>query len=126
MKEDTPEKVKRPMRCILFSSLLKELNDRLTKLKTDSERRQRERRQRMEKLGWLKGDEFNRLTWDNHARKMVVLEEGEKLMAMFRKFYRRRWVIATPSTHSHVPPDAPHHGGHARWYCCLSSAILFA
>ena len=54
IREETPEKIKRPMRNILFSCLLKEMNSRLTILRDDTKRRES-----MEKLGWLKGRTFS-------------------------------------------------------------------
>ena len=74
LKEESPEKVKRPMRCMLFSCLLKEMTDRLTLLRAD-----KERRESMEKLGWLQQDEFQRLRWDAKLKKNVRDEESSAI-----------------------------------------------
>ncbi|OLP80374.1 hypothetical protein AK812_SmicGene39212 [Symbiodinium microadriaticum] len=66
LKEETPEKVKRPMRNMLFSCLVKEMSERLTVLRSDSVRRQS-----MEKLGWLEGEDFQRLKWDAKLKRTV-------------------------------------------------------
>ncbi|CAE7369964.1 unnamed protein product, partial [Symbiodinium necroappetens] len=71
LKEEQPEKVKRPMRNMLFSCLLKEMFDRLQQLRGDTERRGS-----MEKLGWLKGEDFQRLRWDSKLKKNVKDEES--------------------------------------------------
>ncbi|CAE7216578.1 unnamed protein product, partial [Symbiodinium necroappetens] len=70
LREASPEKVKRPMRNMLFSCLLKEMFDRLTLLRSDTSRRES-----MEKLGWLKGEDFQRLRWDPKLKKNVKDEE---------------------------------------------------
>ncbi|OLP87780.1 hypothetical protein AK812_SmicGene30970 [Symbiodinium microadriaticum] len=74
LKEASPEKVKRPMRCILFSCLLREVHDRLVQLRDDTQRRQA-----MEKLGWLKDGHFQKLRWDAKLRKQVPDEERTTL-----------------------------------------------
>ncbi|OLP94348.1 hypothetical protein AK812_SmicGene23634 [Symbiodinium microadriaticum] len=71
LKEEQPEKVKRPMRNMLFSCLLREMFDRLQLLRGDAERRGS-----MEKLGWLKGEDFQRLRWDSKLKKNVKDEES--------------------------------------------------
>ena len=71
MKEETPEKVKRPMRNMLFSCLLREMHSRLLLLKDD-----KERRSSMEKLGWLEGENFQRLKWDQHKKRHLKDEEA--------------------------------------------------
>ncbi|CAE7253479.1 unnamed protein product, partial [Symbiodinium necroappetens] len=71
LKEEQPEKVKRPMRNMLFSCLLKEMFDRLQLLRGDTERRGS-----MERLGWLKGEDFQRLRWDSKLKKNVKDEES--------------------------------------------------
>ena len=74
LKEENPEKVKRPMRCILFSCLLREMTNRLTHLRED-----KERRASMEKLGWLQNDEFQRLRWDAKLKKNVRDDEASAI-----------------------------------------------
>ena len=54
------------MRNMLFSCLVKEMSERLTILRSDSVRRQS-----MEKLGWLEGEDFQRLKWDAKLKKTV-------------------------------------------------------
>ena len=71
LKEEQPEKVKRPMRNMLFSCLIREMFDRLQLLRGDTERRGS-----MEKLGWLKGEDFQRLRWDSKLKKNVKDEES--------------------------------------------------
>ena len=66
IRDETPEKIKRPLRNILFSCLLKEMNNRLTILRGDAQRRAS-----MEKLGWIKGEDFQRLKWDSTLKKNV-------------------------------------------------------
>ena len=66
LKEEKPEQVKRPMRNMLFSCLVKEMTERLTILRPDAKRRES-----MEKLGWLKGEDFQRLKWDAKQKKTV-------------------------------------------------------
>ena len=75
LKEESPEKVKRPMRCMLFSCLLKEMTDRLTLLRAD-----KERRESMEKLGWLQQDEFQRLRWDAKLKKNAKVKALQPLL----------------------------------------------
>ena len=74
LKEETTEKIKRPMRCILFSCLLKEMSDRLKLLQSD-----KERRASMEKLGWLQKDDFQRLRWDAKMKKHVRDDEAASI-----------------------------------------------
>ncbi|CAE7335092.1 unnamed protein product [Symbiodinium sp. KB8] len=54
------------MRNMLFSCLVKEMTERLTILRPDAKRRES-----MEKLGWLKGEDFQRLKWDAKQKKTV-------------------------------------------------------
>ncbi|CAE7280696.1 unnamed protein product, partial [Symbiodinium sp. CCMP2456] len=70
LRDESREKVRRPMRNILFSCLVKEMHDRLTLLRNDAQRRTS-----MEKLGWLKGEDFQRLRWDPKLKRNVKDEE---------------------------------------------------
>ena len=74
LKESNPEKVRRPMRNILFSCLVREMHDRLVKIKDDAAKREA-----MEKLGWLKGDQFQRMKWDAQQKKHVHDDEGTSI-----------------------------------------------
>ena len=74
MKEEAPDKVRRPMRNILFSCLVREMHDRLVTLKNDAERRKS-----MERLGWLQGENFQRLKWDPKLKKNVRDDEASVL-----------------------------------------------
>ena len=74
IRDETPEKIKRPLRNILFSCLLKEMNNRLTILRGDAQRRAS-----MEKLGWIKGEDFQRLKWDATLKKNVRDEENSTI-----------------------------------------------
>ncbi|CAE6911687.1 unnamed protein product [Symbiodinium sp. CCMP2592] len=75
LRETNPEQVKRPLRSVLFSCLVKEMHDRLQTLKEDEQRRAS-----MIKLGWLKENSFQKLRWDAKLKKRVVDEEGPTLL----------------------------------------------
>ena len=66
----------RPMRCMLFSCLIKEM---LARISTLSNPEQEQRRTTLKKLGWMQDEHFLTIRWDAQQKKLVGDPNGPKL-----------------------------------------------
>ncbi|CAE7527465.1 unnamed protein product [Symbiodinium sp. CCMP2456] len=74
LKSESPERLTSPMRCALFSCLIKEMLSRVGSLE-----QQPTRKQTLHKLGWMEGDEFLSLRWDTKLKKLIGDPSGPRL-----------------------------------------------
>ena len=122
LKDEQPDKVRRPMRNVLFSCLVREMHDRLVKLKGD-----KARRASMEKLGWLKGDEFQRLRWDPQSRKHVHDAEGsaisyEDVLTILQALMTVQYGGGAASFSPHTAIGREHAGGYGGIFVAVLAA----
>ena len=74
LKSESPEKLSNPMRCALFSCLIKEMLARVGSLDQATTRKQTK-----QKLGWMDGEDFLTTKWDPKQKKLVGDPSGARL-----------------------------------------------
>ena len=74
LKSESPEKLSNPMRCALFSCLIKEMLTRVGSLDQATSRKQT-----TQKLGWMDGEDFLTTRWDPKQKKLVGDPSGARL-----------------------------------------------